>query len=132
MAFEISNTKFQIPNKLQSQNRMIETDSALNLEFDSLELICYLVCLREAPPPGVLRRAGAPAEAGAWDLALFLAMRYALCSMLFRDGGSVRRDLPSRPPLDGPPEAGSPHTGFRIPRNQTPWSNRTSGIGQIL
>jgi hypothetical protein len=46
---------------------MIETDSASNLEFDSLELICYLACLREA----------ASAKAGAWNLVLFPAMLYA-------------------------------------------------------
>jgi hypothetical protein len=64
---------------------MTETDSALNLDFGSLEIICYLACLREAPPPEALRRAGASAKAGAWDLVLIISlcsMRHALCYLL--------------------------------------------------
>ena len=60
--FQITNSKSQINSNLQYP--MIETDSASNLEFDSLELICYLACLREAPPCGT--------KAGAWDLVLIL------------------------------------------------------------
>jgi hypothetical protein len=39
---------------------MIETDSALNFEFDSLELICYLVL-------------------GIWCFSSLWSMRHALC-----------------------------------------------------
>ena len=45
----------------------------LNLAHSCLpagEFICYLACLREAPPPEALRRAGALAKAGAWDSVL--------------------------------------------------------------
>jgi len=42
------------------------------LEFGPLEFICYLACLREAPSPEALRRAGAPAKAGACHLVLLL------------------------------------------------------------
>jgi hypothetical protein len=64
---------------------MTETDSALNLDFGSLEIICYLACLREAPPPEALRRAGASAKAGAWDLVLIISLCHAPCTLLFVD-----------------------------------------------
>jgi len=38
-------------------------DGHLNLEVGT-----YLACLREAPPPEALRRAGAPMKAGICDL----------------------------------------------------------------
>ena len=67
---------------------------------------------------------------GAWDLVLFLAMLYALCSMLSRDGDSVRRDRPSRRPLDGLRRVGSPHTDSHIHCIQIPGWSRICEVGQ--
>jgi hypothetical protein len=39
-----------------------------NFKYSLLEFIWLLACLREAPPPEALRRAGASAKAGAWCL----------------------------------------------------------------
>jgi len=89
---------------------MIETDSPLNFEFDSLELICYLVL-------------------GIWYFSSLCSMRYALCHPLYAD--SVRRGRPSRPPPDGPQEAQSPHIDFHTPHIQIPVWSRISGEGQI-
>ena len=50
------------------------------------EFICNLACLREAPPPEALRRAGPSAKAGTWNLVL---PRY--CLML------IRVKMPARP-----------------------------------
>jgi hypothetical protein len=56
--FQIPNSKSQINSKHQCSND--QNNFACDFEFGSLEIICYLACLREA----------ASAEAGAWDLVL--------------------------------------------------------------
>ena len=71
-------------------------------------------------------------ELGAWDLVLFLAIPSALCSMLSRDGDTVRRDRPNKPPPDGLPEVRLPHIDFHTRHIQILVWNRTFEEGQIL
>jgi hypothetical protein len=56
---------------------MIQTRS-LGFGYWELELIWLLACLREAPPPEALRRAGAPAKAGAWSLVMIVLFHHYL------------------------------------------------------
>jgi hypothetical protein len=51
---------------------------SLGFGYWELELICLLACLREAPPPEALRRAGAPAKAGAWCLVIIVLFHHYL------------------------------------------------------